>query len=446
MNNYRGIAILSSIPKLFEALVKKKLDFCIGNIISPFQHGFFKNRSTSSNLMIFSNFLYSNISSSQIDVIYTDFSKAFDRIDHSILLNKLAVLNIDLISLKWIASYLFNRKQYVRVANFCSDIFNVTSGVPQGSHIGPVLFNLFINDVVNCFNFANCLMYADDLKIYATIKSISDCDKFQDDVDRFGDWSHDNKLLLNVKKCKLMTFCRNKTKIEVPYVLYDEVLERVCHIRDLGVIFSHDLSFSRHIDQIVCKANSMLGMIKRNAKDFHDPLTLKTLYMSYVRSNLEYASVIWSPYYEVHSKRIESVQKQFLLYSLRRFPSSSSNINNFILEPYVNRLLLFNMRTLSQRREIAYAVFTRDVICNKVDCPELLSLFTFYAPTRISRTRDLFKIPYRRTNYLIAEPVLSCMKYFNENYDLFDFNITRDSFKLRLIKLINFSIIIFHRP
>ena len=210
MENYRGVAILSSIPKLFELLVKNKLDFMYNKKISSFQHGFIKGRSTVSNLAVLCNQIFKSVENgNQSDVIYTDFSKAFDQVDHSILLKKLHRMD-NAMPLKWLWSYLTGRTQYVKIDDFESEIFNVRSGVPQGSHLGPFLFVLFIDDAISCFSFASVLLYADDLKIYSTIKTLNDALALQKDLNVFCSWTVKNRLLLNVSKCKVLTFHRKK--------------------------------------------------------------------------------------------------------------------------------------------------------------------------------------------------------------------------------------------
>jgi len=371
---YRAIAILSTIPKLFESLVKSRIEFHIKNKLSSRQHGFTKGKSTITNLMVFSSEVFDTVGScGQVDVVYTDFSKAFDRLDHKILIQKLYDFGADFIPINWIASYLSTRQQCVRVAQACSYVFDLPSGVPQGSHLGPLLFTIFINDVIQCFKFSKCLMYADDLKIYACINSMIDTERLQDELDIFCSWSLRNKLPLNTDKCKVISFCKSRLScVEAPYVLLDTQISRVSNIRDLGVIFSSNLSFNKHMDYIISKGYSLLGFIKRNGREFSDPFTLKSLYVTYVRSVLEYAAVVWDPFYQKYSDRIESIQKQFMIYALRRLP----NLNQgFVREPYVNRLLLLNLQTLASRRKMACAVFGRDILCSKIDCPELSRKF-----------------------------------------------------------------------
>lgn len=435
VENYRGIAILSVIPKLFEKLVRDSLIFDVKNLIVSQQHGFCAGRSTATNLAIFVKDTVCCLEKGiQMDVIYTDFSKAFDKINHNLLIDKLTKLNTNKVPVKWISSYLSRRSQFVRIGDTFSRQIQVSSGVPQGSHLGPLLFILFVNNVVDCFRFCKCLLYADDIKIFAGVRDIEDVLLVQQDLDCFLNWTVENRLALNVSKCKSMTYSKMRIPIASLYRLDDVVLEVVCEISDLGVLFISNLDFSKHIDKIVAKANSMLGFIKRLVSDFSDPYTLKTLYISFVRPVLEYASVIWSSSYGCHSDRIESIQKKFLKFALRRLPRLT---NSFILPPYDGRCMLLNIASLKSRRDTMQAMFTRDVLCSKIDSPDLLYSYSFYVPTRVLRPRqNILKVDFHRTNYGRDDPVARTSRIFNLFSDNFDFNISRDLFKKRIASVI----------
>lgn len=184
--NYRPISKLSNISKLFECIIKDKIYFSVKSLICSNQHGFVAGRSTVSNLVMFSEYCISAFSSGcQVDCIYTDFSKAFDKVSHKILIHKLACLGFHSTFLQWLKSYLSNRWCIVSFDDVSSDPFRATSGVPQGSILGPLLFVLFINDISSCFSYARFLLYADDLKIYSVVNSAHDMLNLQSEIEIF---------------------------------------------------------------------------------------------------------------------------------------------------------------------------------------------------------------------------------------------------------------------
>lgn len=431
IDNYRGICILSPIGKLFESLVTDVLTAHFKPYISSRQHGFMSGRSINTNLVEFVNVACDSLDKKfQLDVVYTDFSKAFDRVNHKCLIYKLSQIGVHSSLLKWLQSYLSDRVQYVSIDSSKSSTFRVPSGVPQGSHLGPLLFNLFINDVVQIFNSVHCLIYADDIKLFLPVRTHSDIMNFQRDLNSFFVWCSNNDLSLNVSKCKHMTFSRIHKPLNVRLFLGNDPIQSVCLFRDLGVWFTPKLSFDRHVELTVAKALSMLGFLKRICAEFNNINCLKSIYFAHVRSHLEFACVIWSPEYSVHIKRIESIQKKFVMYVLRkqfnyRFPN--------VLPPYKTRCEVLQIQPLSDRRQITSVMFVYDVLSNKINSPSLLSHFDFNVPRLLLRDRTFFRSTFCRTNYARSEPIRRICRAFNTVSHCFDFNVSRFAFKSMLI-------------
>jgi len=179
--------------------------------------------------------------------------KAFDRVDHKLLLNKIAQ-NFDLppYLIHLLRSYLSGRRSYVSFNDIKSFCFEILSGVPQGAHLGPLLFLMFINDLPSFLNFVLCLLFADDFKIFKSILSESDMILLQKDIDRVIDWSKINSLPINESKCQLMVFAKNKSRFEdVQYIVGNTKLTPQTEITDLGVVFDSKLSFNSHIRSII---------------------------------------------------------------------------------------------------------------------------------------------------------------------------------------------------
>lgn len=291
----------------------------VGDKIVRNQHGFMSKRSTGSNLMEFTYFCQTGIrSGNQVDVLYTDFAKAFDRVNHKILIRKIHQWNLSSNLIRWIKSYLENRRQFVAYGNSYSSEFAVTSGVPQGSHLGPTLFLLFINDIVDTLG-PNVFIsiFADDIKIATKIKTEEDTLTLQNAINNLEIWCNSNDLHLNINKCVIMSFCLKKHKILNDYTYKGQTFKKVIEHRDLGVLMDSKLNFNKHCDTAVSKALLALGFVKRFCSDIRDFSTLKTLYYALVQTHLEYCSTVWLPFYDIHKNKIERVLKQFTMFALK---------------------------------------------------------------------------------------------------------------------------------
>ena len=201
IDKYRPICILCNFSKIFESVIHKRIFFSVKSFITPFQHGFVERRSTITNLSCFSQYVSEALDdNSQVDVIYTDFNKAFDQIDHYVLLAKLGSFGLSNSLLQLFKSYLLDRKLFVKYKNFVSDGFCPTSGVPQGSNLGPLLFLLYVNDIVDLLT-CQKLLFADDLKLFLTVNTIQDCQLLQDNLHLLSAWSEKNFFLFPRKFC-----------------------------------------------------------------------------------------------------------------------------------------------------------------------------------------------------------------------------------------------------
>lgn len=296
MSNYRGIAKLSFVPKLFESLICEHISFFTKSLIPFTQHGFTKGRSTTTNLLEFTaHTLNAMEMGKQVDTFYADFSKAFDRIDHVLLCGKLTNLGFPSFWVEWIYSYLTHRKQRVMIDGISLREIEVPSGVPQGSHLGPL-----ISDIGMYVRQSQLLLYADDCQLYRNITSLSDCVELQNDISNINLWATKNHLQLNIKKCHICSFHRSKNHIKFQYSIVNDILERPELISDLGVTFDPKISLIPHINKLIAKARSRLGFVIRCSRLFRDLYTSKSLYCALIRSVLEYASIIWSPSYAIH--------------------------------------------------------------------------------------------------------------------------------------------------
>lgn len=438
VENYRPISILSALSKVFERLVHDAIYPHLHHQIIPAQHGFVKGKSTVTNLTVYTNFLFSSMDSRvQVDAIYTDFQKAFDKVDHRLLLQKLAYNGIRGDLLRWFRSYILNRTQKVVINGFSSSCITAPSGVPQGSILGPLLFVLFINDIESCFLHSHYLLYADDLKIYRNISDSEDCKLLQEDLDRLASYCNTNKLFLSIPKCKVITFTKKLNVTYFNYSLGSANLERVKTVRDLGVLFDDRLHFDQHITAITNKAFQMYGFVTRVCRSFRRPSTYIHLFNSLVRPHLEYASIIWNPLYAQYSLQIERVQRKFLrCVNYRCFHRKLS---------YELTLQKLSLPTLEQRRAALDAMFLY-FLCHTNSCAELTNEIYYNIPSRSARIRtayphQLFFLNNVNTNAGLRAPLRRIMQNYNQllhNIDIF--YLSRYSFKISVHKQLHNTI------
>ena len=303
-----------------------------------------------------------------------------------------------------------------------SDIFKVPSGVPQGGHYSSTLFNLVMNLAPGIMKDSKMFLYADDSKIVKRVFSISDCLVLQDDCNRFNEWCRMFGMKLNSSKCKSMTLSRSRNKLNSVYYIGDNRIDKINKFRDLGITFNNKFDFNDDLTFRLSKAKSTLGVIKRLAPDFKNIDALKTLYVSLVRSTLEYGSVVWSPYYSGPTTAIENVQRSFL-----RFIDFENNLN------YDTMCNKFKLDKLCTRRKISSIMFCFDLLTGKIDCPELLSKVNFHCPIRFTRHNEFLRPVRHTTNYLKYNPINVMQSNFNSVHHLFNDGISREGFRSKIL-------------
>ena len=309
-NNYRPVSLTSQVVKIFEKIIYDQLmDFIVSHqIISCEQHGFQKQCSCLTQLLeCLHDWTRAYDEKTGVDAIYLDFSKAFDSVPHKRLLYKLQHLGIRGHVLSWIESFLSHRRQRVVLRNGVSSWKSVTSGVPQGSILGPVLFLLFVNDIPDSVA-TTAKMFADDTKLYHEISNIADCDTLQRDLNSLAAWSKIWLLDFNAEKCVVL---RIRSALRYHYSLNGVYLQEVDSQKDLCVTVSNTLTPTKHIQDIVKKAHQKIAMFRRCFTGFNED-KVSILYKSLIRPALEYASSAWSPFTKENILALEKVQKRCL--------------------------------------------------------------------------------------------------------------------------------------
>jgi hypothetical protein len=230
------LQFLSTVGKPFELLVYRYMYEGLKGQLVDCQHGFVKGRSTVSNLLEYSSFVMKSIEDRcQVDSIYTDFSKVFDKVRLRLLLDKMWT-DVEPSRCEWLSSSFSGRIQRVRMGDCVSRDILVSSGVPQGSHLGPLFFIWFVNEIFRIFRHVRVLFYADDMELFLPVRGFRDCLNIQGDLNRLAEWCEANALELNVGKCNSITFPRLRHPIEFSCMLGGIILDRGDSIKDLEVI------------------------------------------------------------------------------------------------------------------------------------------------------------------------------------------------------------------
>ena len=309
--NYRPISLLSVIGKVMERCIYKHVyNYMLdNNIIISHQSGFTPGDSAINQLLNITNeFGKALDEGKEIRVIFFDISKAFDRVWHRGLLSKLQSIGIKGNLLLWFENYLSNRRQRVVINGCCSEWKNIKAGVPQGSILGPLLFIIYINDIVNEIN-SNIKLFADDTSLYLIVDDpISTAESLNSDINKINDWSMKWLVKFNPKKTESMVISRKSDKPFHPQILMDNNhIQCVTEHKHLGIILSDDGTFGKHIDMITKKAFSRVNLM-RKFKFILDRKTLEKIYLTYIRPLLEYGDIIWDNKTLFLNNKLECVQ------------------------------------------------------------------------------------------------------------------------------------------
>ena len=337
--NYRPVSLTSIVGKLMETILKERIVEHLKShgLNDEKQHGFTSGRSCQTNLIDFFDWVTKIIDGGgAVDIAYLDFSKAFDTVPHRRLINKLQSLSLDSHIVEWIRQWLKDRQQRVVVNGVYSDHGLVTSGVPQGSVLGPILFNIFISEIAECLNGKVCL-FADDTKICNRVDVPGGIHQMEKDLGKLEEWSKIWQLKFNVDKCKIMHLGRKNPRAE--YKISDTVLTSVSEERDLGVIISDDLKVGRQCHRAAGNASRMLGCIGRGINSRKREV-LMPLYRALVRPHLEYCVQYWRPYLQKDIETLERVQRR-----------ATKLVHGLQDKTYQERLKDLNMYSLDERRD-----------------------------------------------------------------------------------------------
>ena len=340
--NYRPVSLTSHIIKLFERVLRKKIVKFIeeNELLTNAQFGFRNGRSTVTQLLEHLDNIISILEENgNADVVYLDFAKAFDKVDHKILLHKLNAMGIQGKILKWIEEFITGRCQQVLVEKEKSETEEVISGVPQGTVLGPVLFICYINDLAEAIKYSELLIFADDSKITKNIKCKEDHEELQRDIHAAIIWSLCNNMQLNNDKFQLLQHGRLKD-LKTQYTIDDDNnLQSSENVKDLGIYISEDLSRDLHITTAINSSKKFANWILRTFTSRNKDIII-FLFKTFVVPRLEYGCQVWSPFLKKDIIRVESLQKTI-----------TSKIEGLDGQNYHERLKSLKLYSMQRRRE-----------------------------------------------------------------------------------------------
>ena len=362
-SNYRPISLTCVCCRVMERIINFELLHYLyqRGLISKHQHGFLHKRSTCTNLLE-SVYDWSVALNNKLttDIIYIDFQKAFDSVCHQKLIIKLEGYGICGDLLARLKAFLSNRTHVVNVNDCFSDVIHITSGVPQGSVLGPTLFLLFINDIDAIFSDTSVCMqlFADDVKLYSSFDSTSA--DLQIVCDELVKWADKWQMRIAFNKCSVHRISNRESQFTVSpvYRIGGYLLDQSCETRDLGIIIDNKLNFNCHVSRIAHNAHVRASLILRTFVS-RDPEILTKAFITYVRPLLEYCTPVWSPHTVCNANKIESCQRWF-----------TKRIKGLYGLDYHQRLAFLGLESLQVRRIkydliMCYKIFNGKVLLHR---------------------------------------------------------------------------------
>ena len=353
--NFRPISLTSHIMKTIERVIRRNIVIFLeaGNKLDPKQHGSRAQRSTLSQLLQHQDEILKALESGEnIDCVYLDFAKAYDKVDHGILLHKLKALGISGHIGRWLMNFLTGRLQEVLVKGRKSQVFILVSGVPQGSVLGPILFLIFIGDI-SAGVVATILVYVDDSKVIKKVNSEEEVEELQEDLNQIYRWEKTNNMMFNGGKFLVVRYGANTELKENTLYFTSEmqdVIKQVNFCKDLGIIMQDNATFEMQIDKVCSKVRQKCGWLQRTFFN-RTPRFMKHMFNTLVQPHIDYCSQLWAPAEGGELERLEGC--------LRTFTSKIPAVRHL---PYWERLKHLKMNSEQRRLERYKIIYTWKVL------------------------------------------------------------------------------------
>ena len=396
-SNYRPISILPCFSKIFERIMYNRLYqyLTTNNILYNKQFGFQKQHSTEHAIVQLTNEISNSFENNLLTLgVFIDLSKAFDTVDHKILISKLYHYGIKGKTISWLKNYLQHRSQCVSLGYENSDFKEVKCGVPQGSILGPLLFLLYVNDIYNTSDILKFVLFADDTNIFYSHHDVHTLfNTFNQELKQLEDWFKANRLSLNVDKTKYTLFHKLSQADNLPLKLpnltiNNKNITRENSIKFLGIVLDQNISWNEHIRIVENKISKNIGLLYK-AKYLLNKHCVKSIYFAFIHTYVNYANIAWASTYHSKIRNIHRKQKlaSRIIFNADRYTSGES---------IMQKLGILSVYKLNIFQTLVFMFKVRKGISPRVFIEEIKKINHRY-PTRHSK--DCFTLPKIKSSF-----------------------------------------------